>query len=90
MLKLAVVLTSFAAQSPLDGADTAIWLAASPEVEGVTGEFWNKRKEIRCKYRDPSAIAQVSQLAEHQIAAAGVTGSAADVIEHHALRAVTR
>jgi len=30
--KVAIVLTSFRAQTPLDGADTSFWLAASPEV----------------------------------------------------------
>ncbi len=33
-LKLLIVLTRFAAQTPLDGADTALWAAASPELEG--------------------------------------------------------
>jgi NAD(P)-dependent dehydrogenase (short-subunit alcohol dehydrogenase family) len=51
-LKVLVALTSFTAQSPLDGADTAIWLAASPEVEGVTARFWSKRREIACQERD--------------------------------------
>jgi hypothetical protein len=45
LLKAVVVLTSFRAQTPLDGADTAIWLVASPEVDGITGTFWNKRRE---------------------------------------------
>jgi len=55
LLKLIVALTSFKAQTPLDGADTAIWLAASPEVEGMSGKFWNKRREVRCKFRDAAA-----------------------------------
>jgi NAD(P)-dependent dehydrogenase (short-subunit alcohol dehydrogenase family) len=37
--KLLVVLTSFKVQSALDGAHTAIWLAAAPELAGTTGEF---------------------------------------------------
>ena len=41
-LKLLIALTAFAAQTPLDGAGTTIWAAASPEPEGVTGRFWNK------------------------------------------------
>lgn len=68
LLKLLVVMTSFVAKSPLDGADTAIWLAGSPEVEGLTGKFWNKRQEIRCKFRDPVAIADLSDLVDHQVA----------------------
>lgn len=61
-------MTSFVAKSPLDGADTAIWLAGSPEVEGLTGKFWNKRQEIRCKFRDPVAVADLSDLVDHQVA----------------------
>jgi NAD(P)-dependent dehydrogenase (short-subunit alcohol dehydrogenase family) len=60
LLKIVVVLTSFWAQTALDGADTAIWLAASPEVEGVTGKFWNKRREVRCRFRDTAAVEQLS------------------------------
>ncbi len=46
LLKIVIVLTSFKAQRALDGADTVIWLVASPEVEGVTGKFWNNRREV--------------------------------------------
>jgi NAD(P)-dependent dehydrogenase (short-subunit alcohol dehydrogenase family) len=69
LLKVAVVLTSFWAQTPLDGADTAIWLAASPQVEGMTGRFWNNRREVRCRFRDKAAVEQLWALAEQQTAA---------------------
>jgi NAD(P)-dependent dehydrogenase (short-subunit alcohol dehydrogenase family) len=69
LLKLVVVLTSFWAQTALDGADTAIWLAASPEVEGITGKFWNKRREVRCRFRDTAAVEQLWTLVEQQVAA---------------------
>jgi len=35
-----------------EGADTAIWLASSPEVEGVSGKFFEKRKEMPCEFED--------------------------------------
>lgn len=38
--------------SVAQGADTAIWLASSPDVEGVSGKFFKKRKEISCKFRN--------------------------------------
>ena len=69
LLKVAVVQTSFRAQTALDGADTAIWLAASPEVEGITGKFWNKRREVRCRFRDTAAAEQLWRLVEQQTAA---------------------
>jgi retinol dehydrogenase 12 len=68
LLKVLVVLTSWRAQTPLEGADTTIWLAASPEVEGVTGKFWKNRREVRCKYRDPAALEQLWALVEQQAA----------------------
>jgi NAD(P)-dependent dehydrogenase (short-subunit alcohol dehydrogenase family) len=40
---------------PREGADTAAWLASSPDVEGVTGKFWQDRKERKCEFRDDRA-----------------------------------
>jgi len=34
------------------GADTAAWLASSPEVATVNGRFFLDRQEIRCRFRD--------------------------------------
>jgi retinol dehydrogenase-14 len=36
-------------RSPEQGADTLIWLASSPEVEGVSGTYFSDRKEIEAK-----------------------------------------
>jgi NAD(P)-dependent dehydrogenase (short-subunit alcohol dehydrogenase family) len=50
---------------PAVGADTAVWLASSPEVEGVTGKFYEKRKEVPCKYRnDKGAINHLSAICD--------------------------
>ena len=38
------------------------------EVEGVTGKFWNKRREISCKFRNPSEVDKIWALAEDQVA----------------------
>lgn len=35
-----------------DGADTAVWLARSDEVAGVTGTFFERRAEIPCEFRN--------------------------------------
>jgi len=37
---------------PEEGADTVVWLAASPEVEGRGGRFWIDRQERQCRFRD--------------------------------------
>jgi NAD(P)-dependent dehydrogenase (short-subunit alcohol dehydrogenase family) len=42
-------------RTPAQGADTALWLAASPEVEGITGRFWLDRQAQRRKFSDMSA-----------------------------------
>jgi retinol dehydrogenase-12/retinol dehydrogenase-13 len=39
-------------RTPADGADTAVWLASSAEVEGVTGKLFENRKEIPCSFRN--------------------------------------
>ena len=43
------------ARKPDQGADTAAWLAAAPEVQGRNGLFWIERQERRCRFRDPDA-----------------------------------
>lgn len=37
-------------RTPATGADTAVWLASSNEVEGRTGLFYVDRKERRCRF----------------------------------------
>lgn len=35
---------------PRKGADTPVWLATSNEVEGITGKYFQYRKEIPCRF----------------------------------------
>ena len=44
-----------AGRTSAQGADTAVWLASSPEVEGVSGKFYEDRKVIRCEFRNRKA-----------------------------------
>ena len=37
-------------RAPEQGADTCVWLASSPEVEGVTGRYCARRRQ-RCSSR---------------------------------------
>ena len=41
----------FRGVSPAQGADTAIWLATSPDLKGVSGRFWSDRREQPCQFR---------------------------------------
>ncbi len=34
------------------GADTAVWLASAPEMEGVTDKFFEDREELPCEFRN--------------------------------------
>lgn len=38
-----------------EGADTPIWLAADPGLEGQTGGFYRRRKRVKCKFENPEA-----------------------------------
>ena len=42
-------------RTPADGADTVVWLASSPDVEGVSGKLFENRKEIPCSFRGHEA-----------------------------------
>jgi NAD(P)-dependent dehydrogenase (short-subunit alcohol dehydrogenase family) len=44
------------AVSPKKGADTAVWAASAPELAGVTGKLFAKRREKDGKFRDTAAI----------------------------------
>ncbi len=48
-------LEKMGARTVPEGADTAVWLASSPEVEGVSGRFFEQRKEIPCEFRNEEA-----------------------------------
>jgi hypothetical protein len=38
-------------------------------VEGITDKFWNRRREVRCRFRDTAAVEQLWRLVEQQTAA---------------------
>ncbi len=37
-----------------------------PELEGVTGKFWNKRRQVRCRFRHPEEVEHLWTLVEQQ------------------------
>lgn len=48
---------------PRKGADTPVWVATSPDLEGVTGKYFQYRKEIPCHFsRDHSLNQKLYQL----------------------------
>lgn len=46
------------------GADTAVWLASSPEVDGMSGKFFEQRKEIICEFRNVEAEEKLWSICE--------------------------
>ena len=49
------------AVSPEKGADTPLWAAAAPELDGVSGKYFVGRKEKEAKSREPDAIAELER-----------------------------
>jgi NAD(P)-dependent dehydrogenase (short-subunit alcohol dehydrogenase family) len=71
MIRLILRLVSLRfGRSVAQGADTAIWLASSPEVEGVNGKFFDQRREVSCQFRNVEAEEKLWSICE------GLTGSA--------------
>ena len=47
LFRLAMPLAQLGAISPQEGARTSITLASSPELEGVSGKYFTKEKEVQ-------------------------------------------
>ncbi|CAA9451720.1 MAG: hypothetical protein AVDCRST_MAG02-1125 [uncultured Rubrobacteraceae bacterium] len=61
-------------RAPEQGADTVIWLASSPEVEGVSGRYYSDRKPVEPKKiaNDPAARRRLWEESE-RLTGLGVT-----------------
>jgi retinol dehydrogenase-13 len=46
-------------QSPSEGARTPVWLASSPEVSGITGQYFERMKATQCPYSSDLEKAEV-------------------------------
>jgi NAD(P)-dependent dehydrogenase (short-subunit alcohol dehydrogenase family) len=57
-------LARYGSRSVTEGAETAAWLASSPEVEGVTGSFFEQGTEIPCEFRDETAEERLWRICE--------------------------
>jgi NAD(P)-dependent dehydrogenase (short-subunit alcohol dehydrogenase family) len=60
----------FRPRSAARAADTAVWLASSPQVEGISGRFFGERREMACEFRDVQAEDKLWAICE------GLTGLA--------------
>jgi len=48
------VFALFEGRTIQEGADTVVWLASEEKIDGVNGGFFNRRKEVNCKFFNPS------------------------------------
>lgn len=55
-------------KTPEQGADTGVWLASSPEMQGLSGRYWYDRTERPCKFRDYESTQRLWTLCEAQAA----------------------
>jgi NAD(P)-dependent dehydrogenase (short-subunit alcohol dehydrogenase family) len=62
-------ITKLFGKTAADGADTAAWLAAAPELANETNQFWENRKSVPCKFRDDAQQARLFELCDQQIQA---------------------
>ncbi len=55
--------------TPEQGADTPVWLASSPEADGLTGKYFVKRKERRVNRQamDAAACARLWEISEQLV-----------------------
>jgi NAD(P)-dependent dehydrogenase (short-subunit alcohol dehydrogenase family) len=58
------VLGLFYGRSVAQAADTAVWLASSAEVEGVSGRFFEQRRELPCAFRNAEAEEKLWSICE--------------------------
>ncbi len=61
------MLRQISGRNAVQGADTAVWLASSPEVEGVSGKFFEEREEIECEFRNTKAEEKLWSICERLI-----------------------
>ena len=60
-----------AGRTSAQGADTAVWLAISPDVAGINGKFFEDRKVIRCEFRNKRAEEKLWDICEELVKQAG-------------------
>lgn len=62
-------------RTSVQGADTAVWLASSPEVEGVSGKFFEERAEVACEFRNRRAEEKLWRICEGLVSQTAGAGS---------------
>jgi NAD(P)-dependent dehydrogenase (short-subunit alcohol dehydrogenase family) len=50
-----------------NGADTVVWLASDPDLEGVTNQFFENREERECEFRNAEAEEKLWRICEEYV-----------------------
>jgi NAD(P)-dependent dehydrogenase (short-subunit alcohol dehydrogenase family) len=72
---IASLYMKLAGRTPREGADTIVWLAASPQIEGMNGQFWYERKQRHCAHRDTPREERLYELCEKMTGPASPSAS---------------
>ncbi len=52
-------------ETPEQGADTPVWVATSPSLEGITGKYFEHRRESTCRFgQDREAVERLYKLCD--------------------------
>lgn len=62
--ELVARLRTYSDRTVAHGADTAIWLASSPHVEGISNKFYVDRKIVPCEFRNKATEEKLWRLCE--------------------------
>ena len=54
-------------RTSVQGADTAVWLASAPEMEGVSGKFFEDRQEVECEFRNKKNEERLWRICEEMV-----------------------
>lgn len=54
--------------TPAKGAETPLWVLGAPELQGVTGKYFDGMKEKDGKFRDPIAVRDLEERCEAMLA----------------------
>jgi len=50
-------------ESPDEGADTPVWVASSPKLEGITGKYFENRRQVSCRFgEDKESVKRLMEM----------------------------
>ncbi|MGV1008686.1 MAG: SDR family oxidoreductase [Dermatophilaceae bacterium] len=80
MMRLLIVVVAPFMKSPRRGAETSVYLASSPQVEGISGQYFADRKPRRSSARsyDEQVAARLWQVSERLVAGSASHPGSAD------------